>query len=185
MAEGWTRFSAARKSSRVTTGFEHFGRDRLRFVEVELRHDPPHRLDRRLARQRGDIGADEAVGGAGQLIQIDPFGQRHAAGVDPEDLAPAAFVGHADHDLAVEPAGAAQRLVDRVGPVGGGDHHDVGRGFQPVHQRQQLGDQPLFRLARHLRALGRDRIDLVDEDDRRRGLGRFLEHFAQARSLSP
>ena len=53
------------------------------------------------------------------------------------------------------------------------------RGVQPVHQRQQLRDQPLFRLAVDMAALGRDRIDLVDEDDRRRGLGRLLEHLAQ------
>ena len=99
--------------------------------------------------------------------------------MDAEDLAPAALVGHADDDLAVEPAGPAQRLVDRLGAVGRGDHDEIGARLQPVHQRQQLRDEALLGLARHLAALGRDRIDLVDEDDRRRGLGRFLEHLAQ------
>ena len=47
-----------------------------------LRHDPPHRLQRRLAGQRRQIGADEAVGAPRQLVQVDVLGQRHAAGVD-------------------------------------------------------------------------------------------------------
>jgi hypothetical protein len=99
--------------------------------------------------------------------------------VDAEDLAPSAFVGNAHDDLAVEPAGTPQRLIDCFGAVGRGDHDDVGARFQPVHQRQQLRDEALLRLARHLPALRRDRIDLVDEHDRRRGLGGFLEHLPQ------
>ena len=94
----------------------------------------------RLARERGDIRADEAVRDARQLVEVDRAFQRHSAGVDAEDLAPSALVGHADHDLAVEAARTAQRLVDRVGPVGGGDHHEVGALFQPVHQGEELGD---------------------------------------------
>ena len=100
--------------------------------------------------------------------------------MDAQDLAPAALVGHADHDLTVEAAGAAQRLVDRLGAVGGGDHHQIGARFEPVHQRQQLRDETLLRFARHLAALGRDRVDLVDEHDRRRVLGRLLKHLTQA-----
>ena len=53
------------------------------------------------------------------------------------------------------------------------------RGSSPSSRRQQLGDQPLLGLAGDLAALGRDRIDLVDEDDRGRGLGRLLEQFAK------
>ena len=51
--------------------------------------------------------------------------------------------------------------------------------LDPVEQSQQLRDQPLFGFARDLPALRRDRIDLVDEDDRRRGFRRLLEDFAQ------
>ncbi len=98
----------------------------------------------------------------------------------PRDLAPPAFIGHANHDFTVKPAGATQRLVQRIGAIGCGDDDNVRTRLQPVHQRQQLGDQPLFRLAWRAGAFGRDRIDLVDEDDRWRGLARFLEHLAQA-----
>ena len=144
-----------------------------------MRHDPADRLERRLARQRGDVGADEAVGAAREIVEIDVGRERHAARVDPEDFAAAGLVGHADHDLAVEAAGPAERLVDRFGPVGRGDDDDVLPRLQAVEQRQQLRDEALLRLAGHLAALGRDRIDLVDEDDRRRGLGGLLEHLAQ------
>ena len=50
-------------------------------------------------------------------------------------------------DLAVEAAGAAQRLVDRLGPVGGGDDDQILPRLEPVHQRQQLGDEALLGLA--------------------------------------
>ena len=157
---------------------EHFGRDGP-LVEIEPGHDPAHRVDRRLARQRRDIGADEAVRGARQFAKIDLVAQRHAAGVNADDLAAAVLVGDPDHDLAVETAGAAQRLVDRIGAVGGGDHDQIGARLQPVHQRQQLGNEALFSLTRHPVALGSDRIDLVDEDDRRGVAAGLLEDLAQ------
>ena len=157
---------------------EHFGRDRV-FVEVELGHDPANGLERRLAGQGGKIGADESVGLASQLIEVHVGVERHAAGVDAENLAAALLVGNADDDLAVEAAGAAKRLVDRFGPIGGGDDDQILPRLQPVQQAQQLGDEALFRLAGDLAALGSDRIDLVDEDDRRRGLGRMLEQLAK------
>ena len=120
------------------------------------------------------------MGDAGELIKIEPLAHRHAAGVDAENLAPPALVGHADHDLAIEAARTAQCLVDGIGTIGRRDDNEVGTLLQPVHQREQLGDKALFSLARHLGTLGGDRIDLVDEDDRRGSAGRLLEHFPQA-----
>ncbi len=112
--------------------------------------------------------------------------ERHAAGVDAEDLAAAGLVGDADDDLAVEAAGAAKRLVERFGPVGRGDDDGVLARLDPVEQGQQLGDEPLLGLAGDLAALGRDRIDLVDEDDRRRALCAACSKISRSRrSLSP
>src|SRR3546814_10675158 len=76
-------------------------------------------------------------------------------------------------------SGAAERLVQRLRPVGRRDDDQVLPRLQPVEQGQQLGDEPLLRLALNLAALGRDGVDLVDEDDGRRGLRRFLEQLAQ------
>jgi hypothetical protein len=95
--------------------------------------------------------------------------------MDAEDFSPAMLIGHSDYDFAVEPARPAQRLVNRLGTVGGGDDHQILARLDAVHQREKLCDQPLLGLAADLAALGRDRIDLVDEDYRRGILRRLLE----------
>src|SRR5690348_8909736 len=99
--------------------------------------------------------------------------------MDAEDLAAAGLVGDSDHDLPVEAPRAAKRLVDGFRPVSGSDDDRVLARLDAVEQSQQLGDEPLLRFAGYLSALGRDRIDLVDEDDRRRTLRRLLEYLAQ------
>ena len=99
--------------------------------------------------------------------------------MDVEDVAAALRVRHPDHDLAVEAARPPERLVDGVGAVGGADHDHVAAAFEPVEEREELGDDAALGLAR-LVAGGRDRVDLVDEDDRGRVLGGLLEHLAQA-----
>jgi hypothetical protein len=85
--------------------------------------------------------------------------------VDSQNLASAALVGHPDHDFPVEAAGPTQRLVDRFGPVGSGDDHQILPWLDPVEKGQQLRNQPFLGLAADLAALGCDRIDLVDEND--------------------
>src|SRR5690606_15760989 len=111
--------------------------------------------------------------------EVNPLRQRHAAGVNTQYLTPPAFVGNANDDFAIETARTAQRLVNRLGPICRGNDDEVGARLQPVHQRQQLRDETLFRLTRYLPPLGRDGIDLVDEQDRWGGLGRRLENLAQ------
>ena len=93
-----------------------------RLAKSSVGRQRAQRRHRRLAAERLQIGADEAVRDRGEPVEIDVVGERHAARVDLEDLAPAGRVGNADLDLAVEAAGTAQRRVERVGQVGGGDH---------------------------------------------------------------
>jgi hypothetical protein len=98
--------------------------------------------------------------------------------VDLEDLFAADLVGDADLDLAVEATWPTQRGVDAVDAVGGGDDDDLTPGFEAVHHRQQLGDDPALDLAGDVLALGRDGVEFVDEDDRRRLLACVLEDLA-------
>src|SRR4249919_311109 len=100
--------------------------------------------------------------------------------MDAEDLTPSGLIGNTDHDLAVEAAGSPQRLVDRLGPIRRSDHHRILSRLHAVEQSQQLRHQPLFRLARDLAPLGRNRIDLIDEDDRWRVRSSLLEYLAQS-----
>jgi len=61
-----------------------------------------------------------------------------AAGVGSQGCAPLGPAGQRDEDLAVEPAGAAQRWVEGVRPVGGGQHHDAAGLVESVHLGEQL-----------------------------------------------
>ncbi len=113
-----------------------------------------------------EVGADEAVSDVGQVGQTHVGGQRHAAAVDLEDLAPAVAVGDRDGDLAVEPARAAAGAGSRtLGRLVAAMHDHVLPLGQPVHQGQQLGHDPLLDVADDLLALRRDGVDLVEEDD--------------------
>ena len=72
----------------------------------------------------------------GERIEVDVLGQRHVGGVDREDPPPPGGVGRADIDQLVEPAGAEQRRVDQIGPVGRADQHDIVQLLEPVHLGQ-------------------------------------------------
>ena len=111
------------------------------------------------------------------------LGQRLAAGVDLEDLLAAVAVGAVDDDLAVEAAGAQQRRVEDVGPVGGGDQDDVVLHLEAVHLDQELvqGLLALVVAAAHAgAAVAADGVDLVHEDDAGGVLLRLLEEVADA-----
>ncbi len=110
--------------------------------------------------------------------------QRLAAGVDFEDLRAALAVGAVDGDLAVEAAGAQQRRVEDVGPVGGRDHDDVVLRLEAVHLDQQLVERLLALVvaaAEAGAAVAPDGVDLVHEDDAGRVLLGLLEQVAHAR----
>ena len=86
-------------------------------------------------------------------------------------------------DLPVEAAGAQQRRVQHVGPVGGGDQDDAFVGFEAVHLDQQLVEGLLALVvaaAEAGAAMAADRVDFVDEDDAGRVLLALLEHVAHA-----
>ena len=98
-----------------------------------------------------------------------------AARVDLQDALAAAAVGRRDEHLAVEAAGAQQRRVELLQQVRGGDHDDVAARGEAVHLDQQLVER-LVLLAGDVAdaAAAADRVELVDEDDRRRLLARDL-----------
>ncbi len=87
-------------------------------------------------------------------------------------------------DLPVETAGAQQRRIEHVRPVGRGDENDALVRLEAVHLNQQLVERLLALVvtATEARAaMATDRVDLVDEDDAGRVLLRLLEHVAHAR----
>ena len=130
------------------------------------------------------VGAGEAGGLGGEVVEVDLLGERLAAGVDLEDLGAALAVGAVDHDLAVEAARAQQRRVEDVGAVGGGDQDDVVLHLEAVHLDEQLVQRLLALVvtAAHAgAAVAADGVDLVHEDDAGGVLLGLLEQVTHAR----
>ena len=155
---------------------------------LELRHgDQPLAAaggeQRRLVDQVHQVGAGEAGRAARDHLEIDVGRQRHLAHVHLEDLLAADDVRVGHDDLPVETAGAQQRRVEHVGPVGGGDEDDAFVRLEAVHLDQELVQRLLalvIAAAEAGAAMAADRVDLVDEDDAGRVLLRLLEHVAHA-----
>ena len=159
---------------------EHRNRDRAA-VEIDVREISGQAGHRGLAAKRGDIGADESVSVRGDDVEVDFGIDRHASSMNFEDLASCFAIGDRQGDFAVEPAGASQGGIERVGKVGGGENDDLRPLRQAVHQRQELGHDALLDVAHNAVALWRDGVDLVQKDDRWRLPSRLLEHLAELR----
>jgi hypothetical protein len=101
-----------------------------------------------------------------------------------EHLAAARGVGNADYNFAIEPSRTTQRGIDRVREVPGRDDDDLPAHFEAVHQDEELGDEALFDFAGYLLAPGRNRIDFIEKQNRRRFAPGLLENLAQPRPLS-
>ena len=159
-----------------------------RFADLLLRDDllvATSGQKSRLVQQVRQIGAREAGGELGHRREVDVAAERLVLRMDAQDALAALHVGHVDHDLAVETAGAQQRRVQDVGAVGGRDEDDGIVRVEAVHLHEQLV-QGLLALvvtaAQAGAALTADGVDLVDEDDRRAGFLRLLEQVAHAGS---
>ena len=119
-----------------------------------------------------------------QHLDVHIVGHRNLARVNGENPFAAANVRSIDDDAAVEAAGAQQRRIEHVRPVGRGHEDDAFVRFEAVHLDEQLV-QRLFALvvttAQAGATVAADGIDFVDEDDAGRVLLALLEQVADAR----
>src|SRR4029453_13291024 len=116
-------------------------------------------------------------------VELDVGRDRLALGVHLENLLAPVPVGAIDDDLPVETAWAEKRRVQDVGPVRGRDQDDVVLQLEPVHLDEELvqGLLALVMAAAEAGAsVSADSVDLVHEDDARRGLLCLLEEVADA-----
>ena len=158
-----------------------------RFVEVHLCHLILAFLRGDQGRLVGDVaqvGANEARGGAGDVVEIDTRSQAKIARVDFQDRLAANPVGRGDGDPPVEPPGTQQRGIEDFGAVGGGEHHDVLVRREAVHLGQDLVERLLAFIvgaeAGRRGARAPDGVQLVDEDDAWGGGLGFGEEIANA-----
>ena len=119
------------------------------------------------------------------MSRSTPLLERLAAGVHVEDRAPSLQVGRRHEDLAVEAPGAQQRRIELLEQVGGGDHHHVVAAVEAVELDQQLVERLVLLPRDVLAAGGAHRVELVDEDDRRRLLAGLAEQPADAGGAEP
>ena len=141
------------------------------------------RKERALVEQVRKVSPGESGGRLGEGCKIDVVGQRLVAGMYLQDGLAAAPIRAADVDLPVETAGAEQRRVENVLPVGRGDDDDALVGREAVHLDEQLV-QRLFALivsaAKARASAAAHGVDLVDEDDGGGDLLGLLEQVAHA-----
>ena len=144
-------------------------------AQLDCRVGAARGQQRGLVDQVAQVGADHARGGGRDRGEVDVAGERHRAGVHFQDAAAAVLVGRCDGDAPVEATGAQQRGVEDLRAVGGGEHDDAFVAGEAVHLGEDLIERLLALVvsahARTRAAAGTaDRVELVDEHDRRRRL---------------
>ena len=130
--------------------------------------------DGRLVAEVRELGAAQPARLARQHAEVDVV-DRLVAGVDVEDRQAARDVGRRDEDLAVEAARAQERGVELVEQVRRGHDDDAVAGREAVHLDEQLVQRLLALGVVVAAAAAADGVELVDEDDRGRGLARLVE----------
>ncbi len=86
----------------------------------------------------GDPVAFQVLLRAGHRFRIDVGGEMNFLHMDFEDFDAPLLVGTVDQHLAVEAAGAQQRGVEDLRPVGGGQEHHAALRIEAVQFGQQL-----------------------------------------------
>src|SRR4029079_7034408 len=136
-----------------------------------------------LVDQVREIRAGESRGRGRVLSEIDLRGDRDAFGVDPEDGFASTAIGQPNRYLPVEPARTQKRRIEDIGPVGRGQHDHRLAWVESIHLDQELVQRLLTLVvpaADTREPLAADSIELVDEDDRRRGDLRPLKEITNA-----
>ena len=99
-----------------------------------------------------------------------------------EDLVAPQEIRRSDDDLTVEASRPEQRGVEILESVRGAHDHDLVRTTESVDLDEELVQRlVVLAVVCAPRASRADRVELVDEDDRRRVLARLLEELADAR----
>mmetsp|Transcript_11513 Transcript_11513/g.19647 ORF Transcript_11513/g.19647 Transcript_11513/m.19647 type:complete len:296 (-) Transcript_11513:709-1596(-) len=135
----------------------------------------------RLRAHRLDVRPTQLVLRHHKLLQVHVVAERHPVGVDAEDAALGLDVRQRELYLAVHAPRAQQGGVQALDSVRCQNHLDVCTRIEAVHLVEELEHGTLdlaLAAGGGLVALRPDRIDLVDEHDRRRQVVGHAEKFA-------
>mmetsp|Transcript_6297 Transcript_6297/g.18868 ORF Transcript_6297/g.18868 Transcript_6297/m.18868 type:complete len:332 (+) Transcript_6297:939-1934(+) len=131
---------------------------------------PAQRQHARLNAHRLELRRVEVLRGPPQLLKIDVVLDVHLAAVDAQDLCARVFVRVRELHLAVQPPRAHQRRVKDVRAVSRRDDLDVHRAREAVELVEQLKHGALHlavAVGVRVKTFRANRVDLVDENDRR------------------
>ncbi len=148
-------------------------------LEADLRDQAAQGHHPRLLAKDRQVRPHVPVGHLGELVQVHIRAQRHPARMDAQDGPPPRRIRDADGDLPVEAPRPPQSHIHQVGHVGGPDDHHLPALHQAVHQRQELRHHPFLHVPDHHGPLGRQGVNLVQEDDAGGVPPRLLEDLAQ------
>ena len=141
------------------------------------------------------VSADEADAALGEHVELQVARKTHPPAEHLKDAHARRRVGDTERDLAVEASRTAQRRVERIGPVRRAEDDDcrlrpgqstaivaavraTADAGEVIHRGEELRDDTPLHLALRRLALRRDRVDLIDEDERRRVLARLSKELA-------
>src|SRR5580704_1288092 len=96
-----------------------------------------------------------------------------------ENLKPCLRIRNTDFDFAIEAARTSKCGIEYLGNICRTDDDDLSAGHETIHQAEKLCYNALFDLATHFGALGGHRVNLVDEENRRRMACSFFEDLAE------
>jgi hypothetical protein len=145
-------------------------------------------VDGGLVDEVGQVGAGKAGCASGDDPEVGVGFQVLAVGVHGQDRRAFGLIGQRYGDLPVEPARAQQGPVEGVGAVGGGQHDDAAGLVEAVHFGEELVEGLLAFLVcagDRAGAPAADRVDLVDEDDRRCAFAGVVEQVPDAGRAHP
>mmetsp|Transcript_18095 Transcript_18095/g.28613 ORF Transcript_18095/g.28613 Transcript_18095/m.28613 type:complete len:619 (-) Transcript_18095:383-2239(-) len=149
---------------------------RLNINEIELLSNAIHR---RLCTQLCQIRTHKTMRRVGNRLQINLVRQLHVARMNVQDFQSARRVRHAHLNLAIKSTKSTQCRINHVHTIRGTNHHHLPASFEAIHEGQQHRHDTTLQFAIRLVSLGRNTVNLVDEDNGRRILLRLLKRLAQ------
>src|SRR4029079_9214759 len=134
-----------------------------------------------------EVGAGAAERDVREPVEVDVLGQRLGLRLHGADLPATLLGGVVDEQVLAEATGPQDGLIERVEAVGGRDADDPAGRVEPVELDEQLVERLLALVVAtdaDAAALLGERVELVEEDDRRGVLVGVGEQRADARSAA-
>ena len=138
---------------------------------------------RRFVEHVGEVGARETGGAHSDLMQVHVRHKRLALGVHLQNRLTSGKVRRFHCNLAVESTGAQQGGIEHIGTVRGGNHDEARVVLETIHLNEQLVEGLLALVHATVGAVATAAthcINLIDEDDGRGVLLRFVEQVTHA-----